>query len=67
MRRAHELTESELLHIIQSIQQLLYLDEDDEHVLFWNRDKPWSGADVCQSIATLLDDHGLVPDQPQTF
>ena len=54
MRRAHELTESDRLQIIQSIQQLLYLDEDDERVLFWNRDKPWSGADVCQSIATLF-------------
>ncbi len=67
MRQAHELTESERLQIIQSIQQLLYLDEDDERALFWNRDKPWSGADMCQSIAVLLDDHGLVPDQPQTF
>ena len=54
MRQAHELTESEQSHIIQSIQQLLYLDEDDERALFWNRDKPWRGADVCQSIATLF-------------
>ena len=67
MHRAHELTESERLHIVQSIQQLLYLDEDDERVLFWNPDKQWSGAEVCQSITTLLDEHGLVPDRPQTF
>ncbi len=67
MRRPCDLTKSELIHIIFSIQQLLYLDDAEDQDPFWNPQKQWSGADVCQTIATLLDEHGLVPDQPQTF
>lgn len=67
MRFPHQLPRQELQLIVETIQQRLYLETNSKGEEYFDPDKPWEGADLCQSIATLLDEHGLVPDQPQTF
>ena len=66
MKTPDQLSQDELLDIVQAIQDRLYLDVNDQGVEFWNPDKQWSGADVCQDLAGLLDQHGLVPDCEET-
>jgi hypothetical protein len=66
MKTPDQLSQDELLGIVQAIQERLYLDQDDQGAEFWNPDKPWSGADVCQDLAGILYRHGLVPDCEET-
>jgi hypothetical protein len=51
--------------IIAKVQGLLYLDMDRNGREFWNPAKEWSGADVCQDIQDVLQQHGLVPVNEQ--
>ena len=67
MKTPDQLSQDELLGIVQAVQDRLYLDQDDQGAEFWNPDKPWSGADVCQDLAGILDQHGLVPDHREAF
>ncbi len=61
MRQAQELSPAELATIVNSLQQMLYLDFGDQNQPIWNPDKSWEGADVCDQLARLLADHDLVP------
>ena len=61
MRQAKELSPAELATIVNALQQALYLDFDDRNQKVWNPDKSWDGADVCDHLAQLLAEHGLVP------
>ena len=61
MRQAQDLSRAELVTIVDALQQALYLDFDDRSQKVWNPDKSWDGADVCDQLALLLADHGLVP------
>lgn len=61
MRPAKELSRAELATIVDALQQALYLDFDNRNQKIWNPDKSWDGADVCDQLALLLAEHGLVP------
>ena len=61
MRPAKELSRAELATIVDALQQALYLDFDNRNQKVWNPDKSWDGADVCDQLALLLAEHGLVP------
>ena len=65
VRSPSELSRDELEDIVESVQRHLYIDLDDRRRAFWNPDKIWSGADVCDFLAYVLDEHGLVPNRPQ--
>jgi hypothetical protein len=67
MKTPDQLSRDELLRIVQAIQCRLYLDVNAQEAEFWNPDKQWSGADVCQDVAGLLDQHGLVPDREESY
>lgn len=60
-----ELSREALVDIVTSVQSRLYLDMDRDGREFWNPAKEWSGADVCQDIQDVLNEHGLVPGQEQ--
>ena len=63
MRRPEDLTCRQLMAIVDRLQQALYFDFDAQNRPVWNPDKSWEGADVCDSLAQVLADCGLVPDQ----
>ena len=65
MRRTKDLKQTELAAIVTAIHEILYLDIGHHCQLYWNPDKEWSGADVCQDIAYVLDKHGLVPEESE--
>ena len=65
MKVPSQLTHDELLGIVGSIQTFLYLDTDEQGSELWNPDNPISGADLLDHVASVLDDHGLVPEKPQ--
>lgn len=62
MRSISELSREELEQIVQSVRDLLYLDNDQRGDLY-NPDKHWSGADVCERLAGTLSEFGLVPEE----
>ena len=66
MQRPDDLSRQQLLQIVESVQGYLYLDLDRQGSEFWNPEKPWSGADVCDHVTRVLDEHGLVPEVPQS-
>ncbi len=66
MRTANDLDREELAEIVAAVQGILYLDVDQRGAEYWNPDKQWSGADVCEHVAGLLDKHGLVPQHSQS-
>jgi hypothetical protein len=66
MHRAKDLPRDELEGIVEAVQQALYLDHEGS-AFVWNPDKVWDGADVCQNLANVLSQFGLVPDQPEPF
>ena len=63
MRRPEDLSREELIRIADAVQAGLYLDLDHERE-FYNPDKVWNGAVVCQELAWLLDELGMVPGEP---
>jgi hypothetical protein len=60
-----QLSREALEAIVAKVQGLLYLDMDRAGREFWNPGKQWSGADVCQDIQDVLQQHGLVPMDEQ--
>jgi hypothetical protein len=58
MRRLSDLTREELVHIVEQVQSLLYLDTGTAGEAFWNPDKNW-GSETLEAVA--LADAGLVP------
>ena len=65
MRKVSDLAREQLVEIVEAIQSFLYLDCDDQGTEFWNPDKDWSGADVCEHVAELLSQHDLIPGSGQ--
>ena len=62
MLTAKDLARDELLTIVATLQQALYLDFDADVTKVWNPDKQWDGADICDQLATELARLGLVPE-----
>ena len=66
MKRPADLTREELIDIVDTMQRLLYLSivDDDADVLtaHWTPHKVWCGTDVCDVMATTLNNYGLCPD-----
>jgi hypothetical protein len=60
-----ELSRDSLVRIVARVQGILYLDMNREGREFWNPAKEWSGADVCDDIKDVLNEHGLVPEDEQ--
>ena len=63
MHTAKQLSRDQLRQIVDLVQRLLYLDRDSQGVPFWNPDRVWSGADVCQDLAGILSHYNLVPEE----
>jgi hypothetical protein len=61
MRRAGDLTHEQLIHLVNTIQEILYEDIDEEGKSFWNPEKEWECCDALQWIACALDDVRLAP------
>jgi hypothetical protein len=61
MRPAADLSLPELQQLITAIQELLYRDEDAAGTPFWNPDREWEGADVCEELGQLMTHYGLAP------
>ena len=51
----------ELIAVVTGLLRILYGDVQEDGSWRYSVDKPWSGADVCESLASLLDRFGLVP------
>ena len=67
VRIASELTRSQLQRLVAEIQGRFYLDLDENGTEYWNPEKEWNCADLCQDIGNLLDGFGLVPAEAQPF
>ena len=65
MRDTDQVSYEDLRRIVESIRRFLYIDQDDEGQDVWNPDNEWSGADVCEHVAHVLSQHGLVPHERQ--
>jgi hypothetical protein len=59
-----ELKPAELRTIVGNVQNLLWLDNEDDGPEYWNADKEWECADLLSFIATELEEHGLKPIDP---
>jgi len=57
-----DLTHEELVEIVTVLQRALYGREHRDGRWSYDADKQWSGGDVCEAVAELLDRFGLVPD-----
>lgn len=67
MRLSHQLSHVELQQIVETIQQLLYLEIGSHDESYWNPEKSWSGSDLCQELGLLLAQHDLVPLKRNRF
>lgn len=59
MKSPHELTHDQLAEIVSLVQDAMYLDVRTDR---YDRDREWSGADVCQDIAAVLERFDLMPE-----
>ncbi len=64
MRKASDLTRDQLEAIVEAVQECLYLDDDEAGHTYWNPQKQWQGADICEHLANELGNHGLIPATP---
>lgn len=62
MQTAKDLERDELVMIVDSLLQALYLDFDADLTQVWNPDKEWDGADICDQMAAKLARLGLIPE-----
>jgi hypothetical protein len=62
MKSPASLTRDELVEIVSGLLQILYGLEKGDGSWTYAADKEWSGGDVCQDAAGLLDRFGLVPE-----
>ena len=58
-----EMTAGVKTAIIYMLVVRLYGDITEDGTYVWDPDKEWSGADVCQDIAEILNAAGLVPTE----
>ncbi len=61
MRHACELSLPELQQLVTAIQELLYRDEDEQGTPFWNPERTWEGADICEELGQLMTHYELAP------
>jgi hypothetical protein len=64
MRRPSDLARKELVHIVEQVQRLLYLDTDAAGETFWNPDKGWD-SETLELVASALADAGLITREGQ--
>lgn len=62
MRSVNELNREEAADIVQRIVDVMYL-EDGAEGSYYNPDKPLEGADFIDSVATILREYRLPPEQ----
>ena len=62
MRISFDLKRAELERIADTVQECLYFDRNSGE---FDPAHEWSGADVCEALASLLDELGMVPE-PKT-
>jgi hypothetical protein len=60
MKEPHDLSRAELERIADAVQRCLYFDENAGQ---FDPGHEWSGADVCEALAFVLSDLGMVPDE----
>jgi len=60
MKKPHDLNRPELERIADAVQRCLYFDENTGE---FDPGHEWSGADVCEALACVLSDLGMVPDE----
>jgi hypothetical protein len=60
MKGPHDLSRAELERIADAVQRCLYFDENTGQ---FDPGHEWSGADVCEALACVLSDLGMVPDE----
>lgn len=51
---------STLVGIVETIQEVLWLDRDEDEVPFWNKDKEWTVGSI-EDVADALIRAGLRP------
>lgn len=56
MKFAFDLSQSELVELVDEIQRRMFLVDD-----VWHLDKPLDGSDIVQDLTTLLQRFGLTP------
>ena len=64
MRRPTDLTRKELVHIVEQVQRLLYLDTNAAGEAVWDPDKGWD-SETLELVAAALADAGLVPQEAE--
>ena len=62
MKNPADLSHDELIAIVSELLRLLYAHQQDDGTWCYATDKQWSGGDVCEAVASLLDRFGLVPE-----
>jgi hypothetical protein len=61
MKNPADLSRDELIAIVTGLFQILYGREHEDGTWTYAADKEWSGGDVCEAAAALLDQYGLLP------
>ena len=62
MKNPADLSRDDLTAIVTGLLQILYGHEREDGSWAYAADKEWSGGDVCEAAASLLDRFDLVPE-----
>lgn len=61
MKAVKHLSHEELIKIVQTARDLLYLRAGTGTIEVYDPDSEWSGADICEALAGLLNEYELIP------
>jgi hypothetical protein len=61
MKSPRDLSRDQLVHLVDHVQQVLFLDADARGMM-WNPDKEWD-SETIDSIAAAMIDAGLKPER----
>ena len=61
MKNPAELPRERLVEIVVGLQRILYGRQRPDGSWSCDAEKQWSGADVCQAVADLLEQFDLTP------
>lgn len=67
MKNPTDLSRDELTAVVTGLLQILYGREHDHGAWTYAADKEWSGSDVCEAAASLLNRFDLVPETDGEF
>ena len=67
MKNPADLSRDELTTIVTGLLQVLYGREREDGAWTYAADKGWSGGDVCEATASLLNGFDLVPEADGEF